>query len=311
MTAVDPNYMKNKRKIIFQSLLISLFLGGCSTTDNQQTAVNSPMVEVEQQINALMKEIGKVSVQQHSLSQISHCRYEIASSWSDYSRGFFAAQNKQRFSFAHDLRNIDHTPAHQILFKSGVQRWNEKLQLMFNRMVPNTFNYVQTKDFKDKTDNTQSDSFSIGGFGMVSDDIMLQLKAALERLAQLCNANMDRFDTIEQKLLGRWEIYGISETEGGLIIDENEVGLILDGQPLIQGGYVIEPVGQYYRMTVTPNNGEAEIYLMFDFVNSNYARLLLMGNEPQTTNFAPYWAQNAEQAYNDNEKKLFREGDLR
>lgn len=303
--------MKNNLKNIFIPLGIVTVLSGCATAPEKTLApVNDPIKEAEAEISRLMQEIATHSVQKHSFKPVSHCRYEITTHWHDFDKGYYHAQSSQRFSFTYDLRNIERTPAYSLQYKDGMQHWDEMLDLTFNRMVPTRFTYIKTDDFESKHRDSLSDAFSLSGYADAPRPLMNQLLGAFELLAQLCGANIAQFDDVKTKLQGRWELFGLEKTQGALIVTKTEAGLLTADNQTLEGSYQLETQGDYHRMSIMPKDGGAPYYLLLDFVNSNYARVVLLGKEPGPVPFAPIWSEDKSQ-HNPDELKLFRKGDLR
>lgn len=305
------DYMNNKAKLYISIFtLIPLITACASAPPKVQAPVNTPIAIAEQEVIDTLQSISEHSVQKHSFERISHCRYEIATGWRDLNKGYMLAKTAQRFSFTHDLRNIENTPAHSLKYKDGIQYWDEMLDLTFNRMMPTQFSYTKTSDYQLKERKSQSDAFSISGYESAPREKMEQLKSAFEQLAVLCGSDIEKFDAPEHKLLGRWEIFGIEHTEGALIITENEAGLISQGKTRVEGPWQLTRQDQYHLLTITPKDAGMPYNLMLDFINSNYARVLLLGDKTEAEHFAPLWSDN-DSGKNPDEKKLFRKGDLR
>lgn len=299
--------LKNAFIVITTLTLLSACAGAPAPGEKP---INNPVVQLEQEINDLMAQVGEHSVQKHRFERISHCRYEISTQWRNLEKGYYSAKTSQRFSFTHDLRNIENTPAHSLKYKDGMQYWDEMLDLTFNRMVPTRFSYIKTDDYQLKHRNSESDAFSISGYESAPRPVMNQLQDAFERLAQQCGADIGQYDDINQKLIGRWEVFGLERPEGALIITPTEAGLLGPDNLRIEGSYSLAPQNDFTLLTINAKDGDQSFNVLFDFVNSNYARVLLLGDKSGPVPFAPVWSDD-ESAQNADEKKLFRKGDLR
>jgi hypothetical protein len=73
----------------------------------------------------------------------------------------------------------------------------------------------------------------------------------------------------------------------------------------VSGPYRIEKQGHYQRLTI-----DGRYHILLDFHSSNYARLLLLDDDPGPAPFAPF-GKTPDENYNPDEKKLFRLGDIR
>lgn len=305
--------MKSRATKQLASLCILLTLSGCATTDKTpdapQTAVDT-IDSVEQQIKDLLQTISKSSQRKHNFSRISHCRYEISTLWSSLDQGYYGALNRQRFSFTHDIRDISHTPKYVLKFEDGLQHWQEMIELSFNRAVPSSFRHVNTTDYQSRVRRSTSDGFSISGYHSVPDTVMTQLLGSLRTMTRLCANDISKVNQIEHKVIGRWDLYGLSASHGSLVIDGKTATLKHEDKGPVSGPYAIENKGSHYLLTINPNDPTSRYALMLDFITSNYARLLLLGDKQGPQPFARLTGNN-EDDVNPDELKLFRLGDLR
>lgn len=298
---------------VFTVLLPAVGLVGCanrtSTPQDSET-----IASVEQRLFELMQQLSTVTRRQQTLSPISPCRYEISTHWSSLNKGIYRAKNTQRFSFRHDIRAIEHSPNYTLTFGHGDQTWQEMIELSFNRPLPVTFSYIDSKDFQPKVEHNSNDQFSLLGYNMAPPQLMAALQSSFQKMALLCGNDTSKIANIDNKIIGRWDIYGQSKSHGSLIIGRKNAVLQHQDNATIEGPYTIENKDSHYLLTINPNNSEQRYHIMLDFMNSYYARLLLRGKENDDVNFAPYFGENNPDnnaEHNPNEMKLFRLGDLR
>jgi hypothetical protein len=299
-------------KVLLTTLVINL-LYGCASEPNKQpqkTRPNNAIALAEKQVIDLLGQVSKVSWQKHNITPVSHCRYEFTTQWSNIEKGYYKAQNKQRFSFTHDIRTIDHSPKYVLNYEDGLQYWDEMIELSFNRKVPSTFKFISTTDYRASTQNSVSDSFSLGGYKTAPRQLMEDLRMALTNLAFTCGNDVSEMNAVEKKLIGRWDIFGVKNSQGKLTVNAQTVTLQKNEGGTISGPFVVKKQGEYYRMIINPNTEVSRYHLLLDFKTSNYARLLLLGDQPLTPPFAPMVTKDTPN-YNKDEKKLFRLGDLR
>ncbi len=303
--------MNDNLPAFLSALTLLGLLSGCATAPTSSPSEPpSPIAMVEQEIKTLLTDVGNNSGQTHGFEKISHCRYELSTEWQNLEQGYYFAKSAQRISFAYDIRNIENTPAYSLKYHDGMQYWQEMLDLTFNRMVPTHFSYIKTDNYSLHQKDSTSDAFNISGYNSTSRETMQRLLGAFERLAGLCGTDVEKYDDLNQKVLGRWEIFGLERPEGALIITPNQAGLLTGDNQRIEGAYTLTEHQDYALLTILPNDGAAGFNLLLDFVNSNYARILLLGNKQPPVPFAPAWADDEGQ-YNQAEQKLFRKGDLR
>ena len=147
------------------TLVVMMTLTACASTSTKIEPASpvQTLALVEQQVSDLLKQVSKATHQNNVISRISHCRYELNNLWSNAQKGLYGAQNKLRFSFTHDIRDIAHIPEHIVHYNDNSQRWQERIELSFNRYLPSSFKHVSTNDYQTQLDHSVKNRWTIGG----------------------------------------------------------------------------------------------------------------------------------------------------
>ena len=288
-------------------------LTACTATPPKTDTTPAPhtLASVERQVADLLKQVSKATHQNNTITRVSHCRYELNNLWSSPQKGVYGAQNKQRFSFTYDLRDIAHIPEHVVHYDNSSQRWQERIEVSFNRFLPSTFKHVSTSDYQPQLDRSIKNRWTIGGYKVVPLDTMEQLVKGLRTMARLCGNDLDKINYIEHKVIGRWEIAGLLGTQGTLIIEPDKATLKhQDGSP-VTGPYTIAIEGSHYLISINPGSTSNRYDLQLDFVTSNYARLRLLANDEVPIAFERPPLDDTDTSPTPDELKLLRMGDLR
>ena len=286
----------------------TLLLGGCATTG--PNASNSELTEAEQQVIDQLSILSQGAVEQTAMTRVSHCRYEFSHTWTNPQSNLHSGTLYQRIDFTHDLRSIERVPAHAILYSNRRREWGDTLRLLFNREVPDRFEYVNTRDYRERTERDADDKMTVASYASEKPEVVEQLRENLTQLARLCGADIDSASQIDQKVQGRWAWYEQEHFRGRIHIGQSEA-TIAQGQDLIaQGPYTLQPTDDYHLLIVNPDDPEHSKTLLLDFVSSNHARLLMLDNPHSLPPFAPYGDGNNPD-HNPDERHLFRLGDMR
>jgi len=80
-----------------------------------------------------------------------------------------------------------------------------------------------------------------------------------------------------------------------------------EGGEIIYGPYQIVPEHDYFRLIINPNQPDKRFDVAISFINSLYAKVIVLGENQQPVEFAP---PNQAPKHPSNEIKLFRLGDL-
>ena len=288
-------------------------LTACTATPSKTDTTPSPqtLASVEQQVADLLEQVSKATHQNNTITRISHCRYELNNLWSSPQKGVYGAQNKQRFSFTYDLRDIAHIPEHIVHYDNSSQRWQERIELSFNRFLPSTFRHVSTSDYQSQLDHSIKNRWTIGGYKVVPLHTMEQLVKGLRTMARLCGNDLDKINNIEHKVIGRWKLAGLSGSHGTLIIEPNKATLKHQDNAQISGPYTIANEGSHYLISINPGSASSRYALQLDFVTSNYARLRLLANDTVSIAFERPPLDDKDTRPAPGELKLLRMGDLR
>jgi hypothetical protein len=295
------------------TLVFIMTLTACAATSTK-TALSKPAQTlglVEQQVTDLLKQASKTTHQNNIITRISHCRYELNNLWSNAQKGLYEAQNKMRFSFTHDVRDIAHIPEHIVRYKDNSQRWQERIELSFNRYLPSSFRHVSTNDYQTQLDHSIKNRWTIRGYTVVPLNTMEQLVEGLRTMARLCGNDLNEIKQIEHKVVGRWAVDGLGENSGTLIITPNTATLKHQDGASVTGPYTIANEDSHYVISINPSNASNRYNLQLSFVTSNYARLRLLENDGVPIAFEQPTLDDTDSRSDPNELKLLRMGDLR
>ena len=297
---------------LLTGLLLSAALAGCGTTPVTpvQAAAPTPIEQTARQINNLLSQIADLTGDPVSLRQIHQCRFELTSRWSNTEKDIYSAELKQRFSFTRDVRDIERIVAHTVRFKDSLQQWDAALKITFNRDLPDEFSHISMANLSEKTNRSANNEFTLVSLDKVPGLLVDPLEQGFVELARLCGNDVAAKKDIRQKLLGRWAYYRIEDYQGELVIEADRATVLQGDTVLASGPYLVEPSGDHHLLTIQNPQSQSDYRLMVDLISSNYARLLLAGNNDAPLPFARY-GQGDNSGFNDNQLKLFRLGDLR